>query len=815
MTLRTIIITLACTTVLFASVGGYIYYSSLKSSAMQEAERTCVTNVETVEGNLSSFLTKYIEPVRALAGLEEVRAALRGDSGGLTRANRMLDHFAASFNVDVCYLMDRDGDTIVSSNRGTPKSFVGKNFSFRPYFRRAMAGDPSVYLAKGVVSKKRGVYYSHPVTGADGGTVLGVVVMKVSIEYVESKFFSPYEGIFLVRDPHGIIFMTSRLEWLYRSTHELSPGTREELRESKQFGKGPWPSVGLDLKGERAFGKQGREHLVYHRGIDNFPGWELIYLRSRTAILNSVREPVVRVLGPLVAMLTLIIGVSVYFLYFRASKELYRRKQAEDSLRASERNYRSIYHNTPAMLHSIDSDYRLVSVSDYWLEATGYTREEVIGRKLTDFFTLDSRLYAESVVLPRFFNTGFCKDVPYRFVKKSGEVMDILLSCYGLRNDRGEITGTLAVSVDVTQRKREQEELRQAKEKLSSYSRELERLVNRRTQEISGILKYTPAAISIKNVEGRYRLVNDRFEELFGVTNEEVFGRTDSEALPSDVAEQFSRNDRQVLESETATQYTEWIRQGDGVHTYLAVKFPIYGEDGTVNGVCGIATDITELQRAQDKLRNLSRHIISNQEKEREAISRELHDELGQTLTALRMDCAWLESHLRDAGDKGLERASIMRELIDKTIDDVSRMAFQLRPGILDDLGLVDAVESLIRDYERRTDIDYVFDGADVPELERTKATAVYRIIQEGITNAVRHSGANQIIVDMRTENGYLRVDVRDNGRGMREGGAGQTGFGIPGMQERADIVGGELRMHSRPGKGTTLRCRIPMDDKR
>jgi len=365
-----------------------------------------------------------------------------------------------------------------------------------------------------------------------------------------------------------------------------------------------------------------------------------------------------------------------------------------------------------------------------------------------------------------------------------------------------------------SQRKREQEELRQAKEKLSSYSRELERLVNQRTQEISGILKYTPASIYIKNMDGRYRLVNDRFEELFGVSNNDVIGLTDSEALPPDVAEQITRNDEQVLLHKTEAQCTEWIRQADGVHTYLAVKFPIYGEEGIVNGICGIATDITELQRAQDKLRDLSRNIISNQEKEREAISRELHDELGQTLTALRMDCAWLESHLRQKDDKGQERASIMRDLIDKTIDDVSRMAFQLRPGVLDDLGLVDAVESLISDYEQRTDIDYVFDGADVPELDRTRATAVYRIIQEGITNAVRHSGANQIIVDMRTEGGYLRVDIRDNGQGMQEG-ADQTGFGIPGMQERAYIVGGELKMHSRAGQGTTLRCRIPMDDVR
>ncbi|MCU0590248.1 MAG: PAS domain-containing protein, partial [Desulfobacterales bacterium] len=141
------------------------------------------------------------------------------------------------------------------------------------------------------------------------------------------------------------------------------------------------------------------------------------------------------------------------------------------------------------MLHSIDTNGRLVSVSDYWLENLGYTRDEVIGRKLTDFFTDSSRQYAEQTVIPGFFQTGFCKDIPYRFVKKNGDIIDILLSAVSDRATAGRPVRSLAVSIDVTERKRAEEALQQAQQELQRYSQDLERQVRKRTQEVTSILK--------------------------------------------------------------------------------------------------------------------------------------------------------------------------------------------------------------------------------------------------------------------------------------------------------------------------------------
>ena len=147
----------------------------------------------------------------------------------------------------------------------------------------------------------------------------------------------------------------------------------------------------------------------------------------------------------------------------------------------------------------------------------GYARDNVIGQPLTRFFTRESKRFAEDEVFPAFFENGFCKDVPYRFVRHDGSVIDILLSAVAVRGGKGEIVRSLAVSVDVTERKRAEEALRRAKEQLSRYSKDLERQVLARTREITNILRYTPDVVYIKDQRGRYRLINTRYEDLIGM----------------------------------------------------------------------------------------------------------------------------------------------------------------------------------------------------------------------------------------------------------------------------------------------------------
>jgi len=748
--------------------------------------------------------------------MQELVDALRDpeDPAARTRANAVLDHFNRTLAADVCYLMNANGVTVASSNRQAADSFVGQDFSFRPYFRQASTSAPVNYLALGVTSGKRGVYHSYPVTAPDGQDVLGLAVIKGSIEQIERELNLFAEEIVLVTDPQGIIFISNPQAFLYHTLSEIGPAEKERIARSRQFGDGPWPWAGFTFsEPDLATDPEGETYQAFESDIENYPGWKAFHLQSVRAISQSVSAPLIKFTGPVVLSLIVFIGLGVFFLYRKASDEILRRRTAESALQESEARYRSLYLNTPAMLHSIDVDGRLVSVSDHWAEALGYTREEVIGKKLTDFFTEASRRYAEEEVFPEFFAKGLCKDIPYEFVRKDGRIIDVLLSAIIDRNPSNEGVRTLAVSVDVTERNRAAAALTRAKEELSRYSQDLERQVRNRTSEINSILTNTPAVVYMKGRDGRYTLVNSRYEKLFGVRNESVVGKTDFDLLSPAMARQFHAHDHQVLSQERSIHVEETLPGESGVRTYLSIKFPVYDEAGNVSGMCGISSDITDVKTAQNQLRRLSAGIMANQEKERSALARELHDELGQVLTALRMDSVWLQRHLKNSAPQAAERALTMCSLIDMTIQEVRSMAFRLRPGVLDHLGLVDALEWYTSDFERRTGITCVFEHPQAPVISETAATAAYRITQEALTNVARHSGAERVDVQLRKQEGALALAVIDDGCGFDATGLALTeGLGIAGMRERAALAGGDLDVVSRPGAGVRVELRVPLE---
>ncbi len=814
MKLRLILLILSLMALVFASAGSYFYYTSFKEAAFREAESETLIRLERINKNLTTLLSEYKKPVRTLAGMNELHELFSNpDSESLLAANRILDHFRNTLQADVCYLMDYEGKTIASSNRNDPDSFVGQNFSFRPYFQEAIRGNPANYMALGSTSGKRGVYFSFPIYEYSEESPIGIVVIKGSIEQIEREIGFIEDEIVLVTDPNGFIFISNRQDWLYHTAWDISEELTAELASSRQFGNGPWEWTGLKKSAEEyAVTENGIRFLLHEIDLDNYPGWKVMHLLDMKKISQEAFKPLVVFVRPIVLALFVVLGMSVLMLYRQASLEIRQRRAAEEALRESDKRYRSLYHNTPAMLHSINRNGEIVSVSNYWSEMLGYSEQEVIGKKLTDFFTEESKQYAELVVFPEFFKKGFCTDIPYQIQKKDGQAIDILLSAIGERDETGEIFRTLAVLIDVTERNRAVEALRLAKEELSSYSKDLERQVSIRTREITNILKYTPDVVYVKDRDGRYILVNSRFEDLFGVSNEEVRGKTDYEIMAKEVADEFRINDRKVLQEDKSMQVEERVVQNGEIHTYLSVKFPVYDETGAINGVCSISTDITAVKKAQNQLRRLSGSIMASQEKERTAIARELHDELGQVLTALRMDAVWMQERLKESDPKTAERALTMCDLIDNTIKDVRSIAIRLRPGVLDDLGLVDALEWLTSDFENRSGITCVFEHENVPAINETVSTAAYRICQEALTNVARYAEAGRVSVVLQAEGNILNLSVRDDGKGFDISGLAEfEGVGIAGMRERAALAGGKLEVMSEKGRGCHVMFRAPI----
>ena len=421
MKLRSILRVLSLLAFLSACVAGYLYYSSLKEYAFQEAERNALNRLQTTKKNLSAFFSENIKPVRVLAAMQPLVDVLENpEPKTLNAANAILDLFTKTLDVEVCYLMDLRGNTLASSNRNDPDSFVGMNFSFRPYFQDAMQGLPASYLALGTTSRKRGAYYSYPVYRKNSDTPLGIAVIKASIFFVEKELTPEETSIQLVVDPQGMIFISSRSEWLYQLMWQLKPDDIKQLRKTRQFGNGPWHWTGLRKNGNKeVLDASGKPYLFHQIAVDDYPGWKIVHLYDLKAASKLVSEPLLKIIQPVIIILCLLLGASIFFLYRQASLEIARRRTVEQALRQSEKRYRALYHHTPAMLHSIDKNGNLVSVSNYWSDALGYTREEVIGRKLTDYLSPVSRKYAEETIIPAFFKNGFIKDVPYQFIKKT------------------------------------------------------------------------------------------------------------------------------------------------------------------------------------------------------------------------------------------------------------------------------------------------------------------------------------------------------------------------------------------------------------
>ncbi|MCD6533579.1 MAG: sensor histidine kinase, partial [Deltaproteobacteria bacterium] len=173
----------------------------------------------------------------------------------------------------------------------------------------------------------------------------------------------------------------------------------------------------------------------------------------------------------------------------------------------------------------------------------------------------------------------------------------------------------------------------------------------------------------------------------------------------------------------------------------------------------------------------------------------------------------WLAGRLRPLDEKAAERAAMMSSLIDDTIDEVRSIALRLRPGILDDLGLVEALEWYAADFERRTGITCTFavEGV-IPVISDTLATAAYRISQEALTNVVRHAAADQVSLSLEAEDSLLILTVEDYGRGfILDDLVGVAGLGVAGMRERAVLVGGSLEVISQPNQGTIVVFRAPL----
>jgi len=318
-----------------------------------------------------------------------------------------------------------------------------------------------------------------------------------------------------------------------------------------------------------------------------------------------------------------------------------------------------------------------------------------------------------------------------------------------------------------------------------------------------------------------------RAEELFGWRAEEVMGLSPSDWLfvhPDDqpavskiIAGLRQHGERRTLSinrnqtKDERTIYCEWYNSA------------LLGPAGNLLSILSLVNDITERKQAEEsllrserRLRALSARLESLREEERTHISREIHDKLGQMLTAVKMDLRWLEHCVDEFGEDRrlnpiLDKLVAASELIDATVNTVQRIATELRSDILDQLGLPAALEREAAQFEERSGIScVVVMPRNLPPLQPEISIAFYRIFQECLTNVIRHANASAVRIEFLATD-VFRLEVRDNGRGIRvDDLRNPNSPGLLGMQERARLLGGEVSISRQYGGGTTVTASIP-----
>jgi PAS domain S-box-containing protein len=339
---------------------------------------------------------------------------------------------------------------------------------------------------------------------------------------------------------------------------------------------------------------------------------------------------------------------------------------------------------------------------------------------------------------------------------------------------------------------------------------------------VSDILEAFPFYVMLVDEQHRIVQANRAVREQLGLKPEEVVGKYCPSVIHGldepwyacpleEAAEKGQAVEREVLDRATG----RWVR---------STIYPTGGftPDGWRIYFHAVA-DITEAKQVEDQLRasreqlrELSRFLESVREDERTKLAREMHDELGQTLTALKIDLSWLAKRIPQEQQSLLLKTESMYELIDGAIQTVKRIATELRPGVLDDLGLADAIEWQTQELGKLTDIKFRFSAR--PEhmiLDRDRSTAIFRICQEALTNVVRHADATRVSVSLKKGRDRVSLRIRDNGKGVEESQTLDPGaLGLLGMRERARFWGGEVEISGVSGKGTLVAVSIPLASK-
>jgi len=478
------------------------------------------------------------------------------------------------------------------------------------------------------------------------------------------------------------------------------------------------------------------------------------------------------------------------------------RKRAEERLR----EYEKAVEGAEDIIGVVDREYRLLLANRQYLKMRSMTREQVVGHLLPD--VLNQEIF-ETVIKPKLDECFKGKVVKYERKFSFPEVgkRDLLLSYFPIEGTDGTIDRAACILHDITDRKRAEEALIELNRTLEVQSA----LLQSSEELLKTFVKNVPAAVAMLDRNMRYLQVSDRWCSDYLPGRAQILGRLHHEIFP-DMPERWKEIHRRCLAGETLRADEDRWEGQDGPHWARWEVRPWKTAEGTVGGILILAEDITRRKLMEEALSTMSRKLIDSQEQERVRIARELHDDIGQRLSLLAIELDRLRLSEKLPPEVFGDVSELLRQATSLTAD-VQTMSHNLHSARLEILGLASAIKSTCHDFAQQHDIEIDFEshGLYLP-LPSDVSLALFRVLQEALRNASKHSGVKHVQVRLHEADGEIHLLVRDSGRGFDLNSAIQgRGLGLTSMQERVRLVNGKVTIDSKPMRGTSVHVSVPL----
>ena len=535
-------------------------------------------------------------------------------------------------------------------------------------------------------------------------------------------------------------------------------------------------------------------------------------------------------------------------------RDITERKRADQKVRLASEEWEATFNSITDLVSIHDKDFRVVKVNRAFSETLGKTPDELIGRKCYQLIHGSDEPW---LVCPHRQAMERREPVTEEFWEPRLQKY-LLVSCSPLVNDAGDVIGSAHTARDITLRRRAEEALKRAHDELErrveertaellranerlaveiEERREAEEEVRQSQERYHSLFTAMAEGVVLQAADGAIVACNAAAERILGLSTDQMMGRTSVDPRWKAIHEDGSPFPGEthpamvtLRTGQPCSGVVMGVRKPEGSLTWVSINAQPIFHPGDIKHYAVVATftEITErkqaerslreseaaLRASQDDLRRLAGRLLFAEEEERRRVARELHDDFTQRLAVLAIEAGKLERELSATSSPADKRMATFREQMVRLSSDVHRLSRRLHPTILDDLGLVKAVEAECARFSQQEGIDVGFVARDVTDvLAKETALSLYRVVQEGLRNVIKHARTKEARVSLIGEGDVVRLSIEDDGVGfdpqlVRKKG----GLGLASMEERMRLVGGKFTIDSGQGRGTLITVEVPVE---